>query len=53
MTKEEKITKFSLALSQAFDEAVKDGLKPYEIIGMIEMEKLIVWGYCIHPDEEE
>jgi hypothetical protein len=53
MTKEEKITKFSLALSQAFDEACKDDLKPYEIIGLIEMKKLIVWGYCVHEDEEE
>jgi len=53
MTKKEKIDKFSKAMSQAFDEAVKDGLKPYEIIGMIEMEKLIAWGYCIYPDEEK
>ena len=53
MNREEKIDKFSNALSQAFNEAVKDGLKPLEIIGMIEMEKLIVWGYCEHKDEEE
>jgi hypothetical protein len=52
INREEKITKFSKALSHAFDEAVKDGLKPYEIIGLIEMEKLIAWGYCIHEDEE-
>ena len=41
-----KYDKFSDALMEAFMEAHEDGLKPYEVIGLIEVQKLVAWSAC-------